>query len=250
MSRQRVRSILLTASGLLVPLTFYYLSPYLVLQAASEGIASGSLVLFGAQFLFALVFGRAFCGWVCPAGAIAEGTSRLRDRPFRRRLLDGVKYAVWLPWVGFIVLLSVKAGGLRRIEIGYQTWHGISVSSVYSLAVLAGVLALVVGLTLWAGRRGFCHTFCWMAPFMIVGQALRDRLRLPGLRLRARSEACVACGACRRACAMSLDVQGMVKRGHMSNRECILCARCVDVCPKHVLSLSWRRSGRRGSGGG
>jgi len=245
MSRQRVRLMVLAVSGLLIPVTFYYLSPYLALQAASEGIASGSLVLFGAQLLFALGFGRAFCGWVCPAGAIAEGTSRLRDRPFRWRLLDGVKYVVWLPWLGVIVFLSVKAGGLRRVELGYQTWHGISVSGVYSLVVLAGVLALVVGLTLWAGRRGFCHTLCWMAPFMILGRALRDRLRLPGPRLRARSLACVACDACSRACPMGLDVQGMVQQDRMSNPECVLCARCVDVCPRHVLSLSWRRSGRQ-----
>ncbi len=241
MERQRTRTIVLAVSGLLIPVTFYYLSPYLILQAASEGIVDGSLVIFGAQFLFALVFGRAFCGWVCPAGAIAEGTRWLHDKPFRRRFLDYVKYGVWLPWLGFIVFLSIQAGGLRRVVVGYQTWHGISVSNVYSLVILAGLLLLLVGLTLWVGRRGFCHTLCWMAPFMILGCALRDRVGLPGLRLEATPEDCVACGACSRACTMSLDVRGMVQRGDMKNRECILCARCVDTCPKHLLSLTWKR---------
>jgi polyferredoxin len=241
MVRQRIRIVVLAASGVLFPVSFYYFSPYLVLQTASEGIVSGSLIVFGTQFLSALVFGRAFCGWVCPAGAIGEATGGLRDRRFGRRALDFVKYGIWLPWVGLIVFLAVRAGGLTRVEPGYQTWHGISVSSIQSLVIFAAIVLLVVGLTLWAGRRGFCHTLCWMAPFLILGRAARDRLHWPGVRLKADTQACIACGACTRACAMSLDVQGMVKRGDMSDRECILCARCADGCPKHVISLRWRR---------
>lgn len=241
MTRQRVRAVVLAVSGLLIPVTYYYLSPYLILQAGSEGIVGGSFVVFGIQFLSALVLGRAFCGWICPAGAVAEGASKLRDKPFRRRALDAVKYAVWLPWVGFVVFVVIRAGGLRYVDVGYQTWHGVSVSNVQFLVILLGLLCVLAGLTLWAGRRGFCHTVCWMAPFMIIGQTLRDAARLPGLRLQARTEDCVSCGGCTRACTMSLDVQGMVKRNDLSNRECILCARCADTCPKHVLSLAWRR---------
>lgn len=241
MSRQRVRTIALVVSGVLFPVTFYYLSPYLVLEAAGERIVGGSLLVFGAQFLSALVFGRAFCGWVCPAGAISEGTSRLRDRRFGRRGLDFVKYGVWLPWTGVIAFLVVQAGGLSRVEPGYQTWHGISISSAQSLVIFAVIVALVVGLTLWVGRRGFCHTLCWMAPLLILGRAVRDVLRLPGLRLAADARACISCGACTRACAMSLDVEKMVKRGDMTDRECILCGRCVDTCPKAVVSFTWRR---------
>lgn len=239
--RQRSRTIVLAVSGILFPVTFYYFSPYLVLQAASEGVVGGSLIVFGAQFLSALVFGRAFCGWICPAGAIGEATGRLRGRRFGRRALDFVKYGVWLPWVGLIVFFAVRAGALTRVEPGYQTWHGISVSSIPSLAVFSAILLLIVGLALWVGRRGFCHTLCWMAPFLILGRAARDALRLPGLRLAADTKACIACGACTRACAMSLDVQGMVERGEMADRECILCARCADGCPKGAISLRWRR---------
>ena len=236
-----MRSAILAVTGLLIPVTYYYLSPYLILQAGSEGIVDGSFVVFGVQFLSAFVFGRAFCGWICPAGAVAEGSAKLRNKPFRRRVLDCVKYAVWLPWLGMVAFTAVRAGGLHRIDVGYQTWHGISVSTVQSLVILLGLLLLLVGMTLWVGRRGFCHTLCWMAPFMILGRALRDGAKLPGLRLHAKTENCIACGACTRACAMSLDVQDMVKRRDTRDRECILCARCADACPKGVLSFSWKR---------
>jgi len=48
---------------LLFPVTFYYLSPYLIIMGAGERTASGSMVVFGVMTLTALVLGRPFCGW-------------------------------------------------------------------------------------------------------------------------------------------------------------------------------------------
>ena len=70
--------------------------------------------------------------------------------------------------------VDLKEHGRRwLVDVGYQTWHGVSVSTVPSLVILAGLLLLLVGLTLWVGRRGFCHALCWMAPLMILGRAAR-----------------------------------------------------------------------------
>lgn len=44
--RQNVRRALLLVSFLLFPVTFYYLSPYLIIMGAGERTASGSLVRF------------------------------------------------------------------------------------------------------------------------------------------------------------------------------------------------------------
>jgi ferredoxin-type protein NapH len=242
LKRQKARVALLIVSALLFPVTFYYLSPYVILMGAGEGIVSGSFVVFGAMFVSALIFGRAFCGWICPAGAVGEACARLHDRRITRRWIDRIKYTIWLPWVGLIAYLATRSGGLTRVEFAYQTWHGISLASWQAAFVFAVVLVLIVGLALLVGRRGFCHTACWMAPFMILGRALRDRLRLPGLRLSARSSECIACGACTRACPMSLDVQSMVETGSMTATECVLCARCADRCPKGVIFLRFARA--------
>ncbi|MBE0634388.1 4Fe-4S binding protein [Candidatus Bipolaricaulota bacterium] len=237
MSRQRTRQAVLTISAILFPVTFYYLSPAVILMGASEGIVTGSFIVFGLLFFGSLFFGRAFCGWICPGGAIGEGMCRIRDRRVTRRWVSWIKYAIWVPWLALIAALAVRAGGLTRAEFTYQTWHGISVSSWNALFVFAIVVTLIASLTLLVGRRGFCHTACWMAPFMILGRALRDRLRLPGLRLQVHASDCISCGACTRTCPMSLDVQAMVKHEAMTATECILCARCADGCPKNVISL-------------
>lgn len=239
--RQRTRQALLIVSALLFPVTFYYLSPAVILMGASEGIVTGSFVVFGLLFLAALVFGRAYCGWICPGGAVSEAMCPIRNRRVTRRWLSWIKYAIWVPWLGLITTLFIRAGGLMRVEFTYETWHGISVSSWQGLIVFGVVVAVIASISLLVGRRGFCHSACWMAPFMILGRGLRDRLHLPGLRLKARAGECISCGACTRGCPMSLDVQKMVAKGSMTASECILCARCVDVCPKDAISLRFTR---------
>jgi len=37
---------------------------------------------------------------------------------------------------------------------------------------------------------------------------------------------------------MSLDVKGMVQTATMDNLECVLCGKCVDKCPREVISYT------------
>lgn len=167
--RQALRRGLLLVSFLLFPITFYYFSPYLILMAASEGVIGGSFLLFGAQFASALVLGRAFCGWLCPAGGLAECALAINARPARGGRWNWIKYAIWLPWVALVATLLISAGGVRQVDPLYQTAYGVSVAEPSAYYVYYIVLALILILSLTAGRRAFCHYVCWMAPFMALG---------------------------------------------------------------------------------
>ncbi|WP_241423274.1 4Fe-4S binding protein [Candidatus Contubernalis alkaliaceticus] len=72
MKRQSIRKTLILISFLLFPITIYYLSPYLIILGALEGIAAGSFVFFALLFVFSLFLGRAYCGWLCPGGGLQE----------------------------------------------------------------------------------------------------------------------------------------------------------------------------------
>jgi ferredoxin-type protein NapH len=236
--RQRIRRILISACAVLFPVVFFYFSPYLIIMAAGERVVAGAFIVFGSLFVVSLIAGRAFCGWLCPMGGIAEATSKARDKRIRRRWIDWIKMAYWPIWLGLIALTAVRAGGFSRVDFLYQTWHGISVSNVGSAVLAVVIIGLVVVLTLAVGRRAFCHSLCWISPFMILGTWIRDRLRLASLKLTATPITCVSCGACTRNCPMSLDVrEGMVARGDMRNRECILCGTCADGCPTETIAF-------------
>ncbi|NPV02029.1 MAG: 4Fe-4S binding protein [Brevinematales bacterium] len=66
--KQKVRRSLILISFFLFPVTMFYFSPYLIIMGGIGGIITGSFMMFAAQFAHSLVLGRAFCGWVCPAG--------------------------------------------------------------------------------------------------------------------------------------------------------------------------------------
>lgn len=235
MKRQRLRKALIICSFLLFPVTIYYLSPYLIIMGASEGIIAGSFIVFALMFLSALFFGRAFCGWVCPAGGLQECCMLAVDKRAKGGRRNLIKYIIWVPWIILIALVSVNAGGLNRVDFLYQTKYGISVSEPGAYIIFYAVILLIVVMAFIGGRRSFCHYVCWMAPFMVIGNSIRSRLRYPSLHLKSDKNKCTGCSACTRKCPMSLEVMDMVQKGNMNNSECILCGECVDTCPKKAV---------------
>ena len=65
--RQKIRKILLYVSLFLFPVTMNFLSPYVSIDGAFAGVLSGSALMFIVLFLSGVFFGRAWCGWLCPA---------------------------------------------------------------------------------------------------------------------------------------------------------------------------------------
>jgi polyferredoxin len=243
--RQKVRQGLILLSFFLFPAVFYYLSPVLIVQASAAGIINGSFIIFGLQFVSALVFGRGFCGWICPTAGCQEALFPVREKKVRKG--DFCKWLIWVPWVTSIIVLAGLAGGYHTVDFFYQTQYGLSVTNPPSLIVYCIVLFCFIVLpALLVGKRSFCHHLCWMAPFMILGRAVSNRLRGPALGLQADTAICKRCHSCTENCPMSLPVEIMVNLRNMEHSECILCGSCVDICPEGVIAYGWET--RRGSG--
>jgi ferredoxin-type protein NapH len=241
MNRQALRGAMTIFMFALFPLIYYYFSPYLVITGATEGIVAGSLIVFALLFLTSLFLGRAFCGWVCPAGATQELCTKVRNTSFKNGKRNWIKYLIWVPWLSIIIVMFLQAGTIMAIDPLYQTYFGISITGVESAIMFLAIAGLIAVIALAAGRRGACHTICWMAPFMIIGRNIRNTVNWPALQLEADSSKCINCKACTRYCSMSLDVNMMVQKQSMENSECILCGRCVDVCPKGVIKYAFAR---------
>jgi ferredoxin-type protein NapH len=240
MNSQTFRGAMTLLMFALFPLIYYYFSPYLVIMGATEGIVTGSLITFALLFLTSLFLGRAFCGWVCPAGATQELCAKIRNTNFKNGKRNWIKYLIWVPWLSIIIVMFLQAGTIVAIDPLYQTYFGISITGIESAIVFLAIAGLIAGIALAAGRRGACHTICWMAPFMIIGR-IRNKANWPALQLEADSSKCINCKACTSNCSMSLDVNEMVQKQSMENSECILCGRCVDVCPKGVIKYAFDR---------
>jgi len=237
--RQQVRNGFLIISLLLFPITMNYLSPYIILFGASQGIINGSFIIFGLLFISSLVFGRMWCSWLCPAGGLGELSMLANNHPIKNKWLDSIKWIIWFIWLGMIAFLAVSAGGYQAVDFFLLTESGISIDEPTKYIIYFIVIGIFLLLALLVGRRAGCHTICWMAPFMILGRKIRNGFKWPSFQLKAESEKCIDCKLCTRNCLMSLDVNQMVAKNEMENSECILCAQCVDNCPENAIHLTF-----------
>jgi ferredoxin-type protein NapH len=243
--RQRVRKALVILAFLSFPITMNFFSPYVIMDGAMNGIVNGSLLMFGSMFLSSLFLGRLWCGWVCPGGGMQEIVEPVNNKPVNGSKVNWIKWAIWIPWLSLIIWFASSAGGYKTVDLLYHTQNGISVAGTADRPILIAyiiyyvVVALFLGLAIFAGRRAGCHTICWMAPFMMIGRWFRNRFGWYSLRLVADSSECSDCKSCTKTCPMSLDVNAMVQVEKMENAECILCGTCVDNCTKKVIRYSF-----------
>ena len=239
--RQNIRKATIVIAFLIFPIVIFYLSPYLIIAGAFEGVITGSFVVFAAQFLLSLFLGRAFCGYACPGGGLQECLALANGRKAKGGKRNLIKYFIWAPWLAVIAVLFARAGGASSYDFTFHTAGGVSLSEPFSYFIYYGIILIFVIMSFTLGRRAFCHYICWMAPFMVIGTKLAGGLKIPRLRLNPVRENCIGCGKCSQKCPMSLDVKEMVEDGDMKNAECILCGECVDVCPKNAIRYRFGR---------
>jgi ferredoxin-type protein NapH len=238
-TRQRIRKGLIILAFLSFPITMNFLSPYVIIDGAMNGIINGSLVMFGLMFVSSLFLGRAWCGWVCPGGGMQEIVEPVNNHPVRPAKIDWIKWLIWIPWVSLIAWLAFRAGGYTQVNLLHLTENGFSVDEPVKYITYYLVVFLIIGLAVVFGRRASCHTICWMAPFMMIGRWIRNRFGWPSLGLTANASACSDCKLCTKNCPMSLDVNAMVQMEKMEHPECILCGTCVDNCSKKAIRYSF-----------
>lgn len=227
--RQRIRKGILVFSALMFPITFFFLSPFVIVVSAANSILNGSAMVFGMLLLFSIVGSRLFCGWLCPSGAIQDFISGANNRHWNSNGKNLSKYIIWVCWFSFIVFLWIHN---RPLKSDFLYFMDINIQYIIIYAI---VMSVIYSFTLLTGRRGMCHSFCWMAPFMIIGEKLADLLRIPRFRLKAKPDDCVSCGKCSRICPMGLNIAEMVKTASLDSVECISCLECVDVCSKKAI---------------
>lgn len=240
MKRQNVRKLVIISSLLLFPITIYYLSPYLIIQGAIEGVINGSFIVFSAMLIGSMFFGRIFCSYLCPVGGLSECATLINDKAPKQGWRSKIKYVVWILWIIGVIISFLFHQKTITVDFFYMTEYGISIANIYGYIVYYGIILLFFIPAVIAGKRALCHYFCWMAPFMIIGSKLGQLLHIKQLRLSAKKDNCIICHLCDKNCPMSLKVCEKVQNGKMDDSECILCGACIDNCPKKVISYKMK----------
>jgi thioredoxin reductase/ferredoxin len=170
----------------------------------------------------------AYCGWVCPCGAMAE---TLGDE-YRTRALHGPaakKAENWgqavLWFAALVTLASLAAGTGSRGSNNALEVYGIIID-----VVLAGVIGL--GVYFHFSGRVWCRFFCPLAALMHI------YARFSPYRIMANKKRCISCNICTKVCHMGIDVMNFANKGiPMNDVQCVRCSACVVNCPLQVLTF-------------
>lgn len=173
------------------------------------------------SFLFiTVVFGRVWCGWLCPQSTfsdLAEYLARKLQLLLPRALSRTLRYLLMLLF-SFLVAANLIWYFIPPREFMQRLMSG-------TLGVIAGTtlatVLLLIFLDLVFVRRKFCKTIC---PYGRIQLMAMDNSTLT-LEMNPESAgSCIRCGACVRACPMQIDIREGLQV------ECINCGRCLDAC--------------------
>lgn len=195
--------------------------------SASMGFVLGMI----APIALALLFGRVFCSYVCPASLLFFTVARLRRLLSRYLYFPELPMSRGLAWGvlggGLILALTTTHGMwaliLPYFAIGHTIFHAI-VFGVMHIAVLSIVFFVCVDLL--CGYQFTCRYIC------PTGRLLGVIGRKSLISIRRDASRCIAeCTSCEQVCAF------MVNPKLDQTQDCTLCGECMSVCPTSCLSV-------------
>jgi len=199
-------------------------------------ISEFSVVFFSLMFLMfiiaamAMLYGRVYCGYLCPQMIFSEASIALESKLTRtvnkyvawsagpRKILS--KFMFYAIAAGVSVVLAfvfisyfVEPHDLLRrlLSFDIKTAGGIA-GATTTLLTLLDFLFL---------RQRFCTTVC---PYGYLQGMLGDGDTLI-VHYRDESHECIECKKCVRVCHMGIDI-----RTSPYQIECIHCGECIDAC--------------------
>ncbi len=200
-------------------------------------VSEFAIIFFSLMFLMVLIaamamlYGRIYCGYLCPqmifseaACSLEAGIQRRVNRKFyglgigaRGFLTKALVYLLLLPAAVFFSFIFIAffvppADLLHRLlSLDLRTVGGICGAAV----------TLVTFLDFAFLRQTFCKAIC---PYGYLQGMLADRHTLL-VRYRDPAEECMGCAKCVSICPMNIDI-----RGSNHQIECTHCGECIDAC--------------------
>ncbi|MCW9048242.1 MAG: 4Fe-4S binding protein [Gammaproteobacteria bacterium] len=183
--------------------------------------------------ILTIIFGRFFCGWICPATFLYELNTitalwlqRLGIKTGKKRFNRKLKYLV----LAIGVAISAMTGSVLismiypPAIIGREIYFGIALGG-FGAGLVFFVLTLLFDLLV--SRRGFCRYVCpGGALYSLLG-----RFRL--FRIKRIVENCNDCAKCNAICEFGLDP---LRDGF--GQECNNCTACIAICPTDALTFN------------
>ncbi len=219
------------------------------LGSLQGAISSGQSTLYyvgGILLLYAILFGRMICGWLCPFGFIQELVYKIKTPKLKKnkvtRLLSYLKYVIL---VFFVIIVPITyafrdtplpafckyicpagtiEGGLTLLSNEVNASYFSMLGPIFTWKFLL-MVSIMVGCVFVF--RLFCRFLCPLGALY----GLFNKISVFGVKVE--ESKCTHCNLCVNHCKMDVN--------HVADQECISCGECINVCPTNAIK--WKGSG-------
>jgi len=204
-------------------------------------IGTSTLLVF-----YLLVGGKAYCGWVCPYGFLSEIGEHIHLKLVRKKIIKERKFdhrVRFFFWAIFLIAAAVD---------GYLVFEVINPIGILSRFIVYGWslaivwVIIILFFEIFVSRRAWCKYVCPVGTtYNLVGWVSATRVQWD-------NEKCDHCGACLQVCPEEHVIE-FIKPKHdrerkekgitkqmVINGDCIMCARCFDVCHTDAYNFQFR----------
>ncbi|MCK5615586.1 4Fe-4S binding protein [Candidatus Pacearchaeota archaeon] len=194
-----------------------------------------------------IIFGRGFCGWICPFGGLTEASvtgkkERWKLKVFQKQIStkSGFRYAGLKEWVKDIKYGLLLALILLSIAFAFPMVCIFCPVLWLESAIIFGVIISV--LVIFAIVLPFMTKRRWWCIICPVGAFIALFNRISFFRIRINKDRCTKCLDCVQECRTYAMTPQAVERGECKSSDCIRCGRCIEGCPEEAADMYLRGS--------
>lgn len=134
------------------------------------------------------------------------------------------------PMKPFCIGVDVSTGVMKP-DWPLQTTTGQFYQLGFYLTSINIAILAVVTLAAFFVRRSWCR-ICPLGALIALFNRFPPFKWISGVRLDKTKEKCDSCGICKRVCPTQVNEVYDKKEGDVMSSQCILCLRCVEMCPQ------------------
>ena len=177
-----------------------------------------------------ILAGGAFCGWICPFGALQGLLNWVRAKLHLSELRVPARLNRILTYGRYVTLVGILYATIASVKLWfanydpYRTIFGLFWLFEFNLEEHWPAYAVAVGVVVGSLfiRRFWCRYLCPLGGLI----AILGNLSL--LRIRRSESNCKNCSVCNAPCPVEIDV---AQAKQVVSTDCIGCLECVEVCP-------------------